>query len=134
MKYEIPLDRQWVKIVNNGQQWSAMVKEAKQVWGTVQDFSLKNLKIPCILHCVGIILYPSIMQINAIAWYWHSIISWNISLWSISVICKTNQPWFLAMVYSRKIQTWGRGFEDMEFSGVLKKIECENCKGQLKKK
>ena len=67
MKYEIPLYRQWVKIVNNGHQWSAMVKEAKQVWGTVQDFSLKNLKIPFILHCVGNILYPSIMQINAIA-------------------------------------------------------------------
>ena len=59
----------------NSQQWSAMVKETKQVWGTVQDFPLKNSKIRCILHCVGIILHPSIMQINAIALYWHSVIS-----------------------------------------------------------
>ena len=45
-------------MVNNGQR-------DKTRLGTVQDFK-KNLKIQCISHCVGIILYSSIMQMNTV--------------------------------------------------------------------
>ena len=100
-------------MVNNGQR-------DKTRLGTVQDF-LKNLKIQCISHCVGITLYSSIMQMNAVVWYWHSIIISNISLWAISVISKTNQLWFLTMGYSRKIQKGrGRGLKTWNFQGYWK--------------
>ena len=110
-------------MVNNGQR-------DKTRLGTVQDFK-KNLKIQCISHCVGIILYSSIMQMNAVVWYWHSIIISNISLWAISVISKTNQLWFLTMGYSRKIQKGGGAMEWRHgISRGIEKIECGNSKCQ----
>ena len=54
MKYEIALDRHWVKVVNNGQRDKTSLGYSTGL--------LKILKIPCISHCLGIILYSSIMQ------------------------------------------------------------------------
>ena len=54
MKYEVALDRHCVKVVNNDQQDKTSLGYSTGL--------LKILKIPCISHCLGIILYSSIMK------------------------------------------------------------------------